>query len=100
MNAPPSAGWQAELHELAERKRIARDMGGAGRVARHHAAGRLTVGERIERRLQRVRSPFRSVEASPEEIIDPRDTRPLPRAFANLAAPLRTSGRSLFTMRP
>jgi len=55
----------------------------------------------IEDRLQRLRSPFRSAEAFLiEEIIDPRDTRPLLCEFANLAAPLRTPGQSFHTMRP
>ncbi|MDB5398784.1 MAG: methylmalonyl-CoA carboxyltransferase [Rhodopila sp.] len=48
---PPSASWQAELDELAERKRIARQMGGPERVARQHAGGRLTVRERIDQCL-------------------------------------------------
>ena len=34
------------------------------------------------------------------EIIDPRDTKPLPCQFANMAAPLRIHGQSVFTMRP
>ncbi|MBN8901158.1 MAG: methylmalonyl-CoA carboxyltransferase, partial [Rhodospirillales bacterium] len=55
----------------------------------------------IETRLEQLRSPFRSAEAFLiDEIIDPRDTRPLLCEFANLAAPLRTPGPSLFTMRP
>jgi acetyl-CoA carboxylase carboxyltransferase component len=55
----------------------------------------------IEERLQLMRSPFRSAEAFLiEEIIDPRDTRPLLCEFANMAAPLRTPGQSFFTMRP
>lgn len=55
----------------------------------------------IERRLEALRSPFRSAEAFlVEEIIDPRDTRPLLCEFANMAAPLRTPGLSTFTMRP
>ena len=45
----PATGWQPELDELAERKRIAREMGGPERIARQHAAGRLTVRERIDR---------------------------------------------------
>ena len=47
----PATGWQPELDELAERKRIARQMGGAERVARQHAAGKHTVRERIDRML-------------------------------------------------
>jgi hypothetical protein len=35
-----------------------------------------------------------------EEIIDPRDTRKLLCEFAELAAPLRTRGRSSFGVRP
>jgi hypothetical protein len=35
-----------------------------------------------------------------EELIDPRDTRALLCEFANLAAPLRTSGPTAFPMRP
>ena len=55
----------------------------------------------IEERLRRLRHPYRSAEAFLiEEIIDPRDTRPLLCEFANMAAPLRTPGQSFFTMRP
>ena len=54
-----------------------------------------------EERLERLRSPFRSAEAFLiEEIIDPRDTRPLICEWANMAAPLRTPGQTMFTMRP
>ncbi|HXT81220.1 MAG TPA: carboxyl transferase domain-containing protein [Acetobacteraceae bacterium] len=61
------------------------------------AAKLAEIGERLER----LRSPFRSAEAFLiEEIIDPRDTRPLLCEFANMAAPLRTPGQSFFTMRP
>jgi acetyl-CoA carboxylase carboxyltransferase component len=48
ITASPSTSWQAELDELAERKRIAQEMGGAERIARQHAGGRLTVRERID----------------------------------------------------
>ena len=55
----------------------------------------------IEDRLNRVRSPFRTAERyGVEEIIDPRDTRPLLCEFANLTAGLRTPGQSAFGMRP
>lgn len=55
----------------------------------------------IEARLNAVRSPFRTAEAFlVEEIIDPRDTRPLLCEFANLAAPLRQPGRRHFHLRP
>jgi acetyl-CoA carboxylase carboxyltransferase component len=55
----------------------------------------------IEARLNALRSPFRTAEAFwVEEIIDPRDTRPLLCEFANLAEPLRTPGRRAFGMRP
>ncbi|HZD26110.1 MAG TPA: carboxyl transferase domain-containing protein, partial [Alphaproteobacteria bacterium] len=57
--------------------------------------------QEIETRLNKVRSPFRTAEAFLiEEIIDPRDTRPLLCEFANLAAPLRRTGESRFHMRP
>jgi acetyl-CoA carboxylase carboxyltransferase component len=55
----------------------------------------------IEERLNAVRSPFRTADAFlVEEIVDPRDTRPLLCEFANLAAPLREPGRSNFHLRP
>jgi acetyl-CoA carboxylase carboxyltransferase component len=55
----------------------------------------------IEERLNRYRSPFRVAEAfGVEEIIDPRDTRPLLCEFANLAAPLREPGQVATAMRP
>ena len=43
--------WEPELGELRRREELARRMGGEERVARQHAAGRLTVRERIERLL-------------------------------------------------
>jgi acetyl-CoA carboxylase carboxyltransferase component len=55
----------------------------------------------IEERLNKLRSPFRSAETFwIEEIIDPRDTRPLLCEFAELAAPLREPGPSSHGMRP
>ena len=43
--------WEPELEELRRREELARRMGGGERVARQHAAGRLTVRERIDRLL-------------------------------------------------
>lgn len=55
----------------------------------------------IEERLNRYRSPFRTAETfNVEEIIDPRDTRPLLCEFANLAAKLREPGPVATPMRP
>ncbi|MGE0151260.1 MAG: acyl-CoA carboxylase subunit beta [Reyranellaceae bacterium] len=55
----------------------------------------------IEERMNKVRSPFRTAETfGVEEIIDPRDTRPLLCEFANLAAPLRTPGLRTTGFRP
>ena len=56
---------------------------------------------RIENRLEKLRSPFRTAEAFwIEEIIDPRATRGLLEEFASLAAPLRDPGPRRFGMRP
>jgi len=55
----------------------------------------------IEERLTKLRSPFRSAETFwIEEIIDPRETRPLICDFANLAVPLRRPGPTTHPMRP
>lgn len=55
----------------------------------------------IEARLNLVRNPLRTAEAFLiEEIIDPRDTRPLLCEFVNLAAPLRQAGPVATAMRP
>ena len=57
--------------------------------------------EEITIRMEKVRSPFRTAESFlVEEIIDPRETRPLLCEFANLAAPLRKKGRVSFGLRP
>ncbi len=65
------------------------------------AADPEALRREIEERLNAVRSPFRTAEAFlVEEIIDPRDTRPLLCEFANLAAPLREPGRRHFHLRP
>jgi acetyl-CoA carboxylase carboxyltransferase component len=56
---------------------------------------------RIEDRMNAIRSPFRTAEAFlVEELIDPRDTRPLVCEFAEIAAPLRTPGHRRRAMRP
>ena len=55
----------------------------------------------IEEGLNKLRSPFRTAEAFwVEEIIDPRDTRPLLCEFARLAEPLLAPGPSAFATRP
>lgn len=55
----------------------------------------------IEERMNLVRSPFRTAEAFMiEEIIHPRDTRPLLCEFATLAAPLRGTGPTARPLRP
>jgi len=55
----------------------------------------------IEDRLNRLRSPFRTAEKFwVEEMIDPRNTRPLLCEFARLAEPVRTPGMVTFKIRP
>ncbi|HUS60928.1 MAG TPA: carboxyl transferase domain-containing protein [Acidimicrobiales bacterium] len=53
--------WKPELAELEDRLALARRMGGDEKVARHHAAGKLTVRERIDALLDR--ESFREVGA-------------------------------------
>ena len=56
---------------------------------------------RIEDRLEKLRSPFRTAEAFwIEEIIDPRKTRGLLEDWANLSAPLREPGPRTWSIRP
>lgn len=43
--------WQPELDELERRKKLAQQMGGPEKVAKHHSQGRLTVRERMEKLL-------------------------------------------------
>jgi acetyl-CoA carboxylase carboxyltransferase component len=40
--------WQEEMEELARRKRLATQLGGADKVTRHKGLGKLTVRERID----------------------------------------------------
>ena len=40
--------WQPEVDEIAYRRALAAKLGGEDKVARHKAAGKLTVRERIE----------------------------------------------------
>lgn len=62
---------------------------------------RAALLDEINQRMNLVRSPFRTAEAFlVEEIIDPRDTRPLLCEFADLAAPLRTPGPTAHGLRP
>ncbi|MDL4774297.1 carboxyl transferase domain-containing protein [Actinomadura xylanilytica] len=46
-DAERDADWSAEVAEIRRRHGLAREMGGPVKVARQHAAGRLTVRERI-----------------------------------------------------
>jgi acetyl-CoA carboxylase carboxyltransferase component len=65
------------------------------------APDRDKLRAQIEERLNRYRSPFRTAETFlVEEIIDPRDTRPLLCEFANLGAKLRQPGPVAMPMRP
>jgi len=43
--------WKSEVDEILRRKELAKQMGGAESVARHHGAGKLTARERIEKFL-------------------------------------------------
>ncbi|MBI3044068.1 MAG: propionyl-CoA carboxylase [Betaproteobacteria bacterium] len=43
--------WLPEIEEIHRRRRLAEQCGGAEAVARHHAGGKLTVRERIDRVL-------------------------------------------------
>jgi acetyl-CoA carboxylase carboxyltransferase component len=65
------------------------------------AADPKTKMAEIQDRLQKLRSPFRSAETFwIEEIVDPRETRPLLCDFANLSAPLREPGPFTHPIRP
>lgn len=56
---------------------------------------------RIKERLNQVRSPFRTAEYFEiEEIIDPRDTRPVLCRWVRLARKALSPGRQAFTFRP
>jgi acetyl-CoA carboxylase carboxyltransferase component len=43
--------WETEVEEIKRRLELAKQMGGEANVARHHANGKLTVRERIDRLL-------------------------------------------------
>jgi acetyl-CoA carboxylase carboxyltransferase component len=47
---PVAGEWADDLHELAQRRAIARELGDE-QVARHHAQGKLTARERIDHLL-------------------------------------------------
>lgn len=53
--------WKREVDEIVRRRGLAKEMGGAESVARHHAAGKLTARERIEKILDQ--SSFREIGA-------------------------------------
>ena len=57
--------------------------------------------QKIKNRLNQFRNPFRAAEVFEiEEVIDPRDTRPLLCTWANLVAPRRKTGTVAWTFRP
>jgi acetyl-CoA carboxylase carboxyltransferase component len=80
---------------------IAGGLEAAYKAELENAPDRAAKLAEIEGRLKKLTSPFRTAETFlVEEIIDPRRTRSILCEFANLAAPLRTTGPSTFTMRP
>jgi acetyl-CoA carboxylase carboxyltransferase component len=57
--------------------------------------------DKIRQRLNGFRSPFRSAEVFEiDDVIDPRDTRPVLCRWANLVAPTRKPGKMAWTFRP
>lgn len=70
----PSASW-GSMH-------VAGGASAAYRREIEGAADPVAKREEIESRLQALASPFRTVEATGQDIIDPRDTRPLLAEFA------------------
>jgi hypothetical protein len=57
--------------------------------------------DKIRQRLNRYRSPYRAAEVFEiEEVIDPRETRPILCRWANLVAPARRAGRVTWSYRP
>lgn len=57
--------------------------------------------KKIEEKMEKVRSPFRTAESFiAEEIIDPRDTRKLLCEFVNITSKLRKTGKRSFGLRP
>ena len=43
--------WQEAVNELQRRQALVRRMGAPDKIERHHAAGKLTVRERIDQLL-------------------------------------------------
>ncbi|MCC6209809.1 MAG: methylmalonyl-CoA carboxyltransferase [Burkholderiales bacterium] len=80
---------------------IAGGLEAAYRAEIEAAADPAARRAQIEARIRKFASPMRGAERFDiEEIIDPRDTRRILCEFAELAAPLRTPGRSHFGVRP
>jgi len=70
-------------------------------LAEFEGEARAAEIDKIRERLNRYRSPFRAAEVFEiEEVIDPRDTRPLLCRWANLVAPMRRPGAMAWTYRP
>ncbi|WFR72550.1 hypothetical protein P9209_00605 [Prescottella defluvii] len=59
VDAGNSADWRSLLERLDERKAAARDMGGAEKVARYRAPGRMDVRARVAELLDPGRSSNR-----------------------------------------
>lgn len=46
-----TVSWQSEVDEIRRREALARQMGGAANIERQHAAGKLTIRQRIDQLL-------------------------------------------------
>ena len=63
--------WQPEVDEVRRREELARQMGGSANVQRQHAAGRLTVRERIHRFLRLAHAVVDSFEPDVQRLEHP-----------------------------
>ena len=94
-------GFEQNTHTQSKRKAVGQGVEAAYRSDLEASDDPEALLAEITDRLNQVRSPFRTAEAFlVEEIIDPRDTRPLLCEFANLSAPLRTPGPAAVAYRP
>ena len=72
--------WEDALRELERRRLAARQLGGPERVARQHAAGKLTIRERIERVCQRFQE-IGDLATFPNKDASGRDIGQLPSSY-------------------
>ena len=81
------ADWRAEVEEIHHRRELAKAQGGPEGIARQRRRGLSTIRERIDGLLDAGSFREHGESFSVQELLDPRETRPVLAEWLELVRP-------------